>query len=45
VINPHMPAEGVVWRNETTARTVADGQTVRASFKVISNSYLLKHDR
>lgn len=35
------PAEGVVWRHDTFSEL--DG--VRLSFKVVSNRYLLKHDR
>ncbi len=44
-LNPKRTAEGVVWRS-TKAKTVEleDGVT-SASFKVISNRYLLKHDR
>lgn len=40
------PAEGVVWRvaDANTVR-LPDGRIVRGSFKVVSNSYLLKHDR
>ncbi len=34
VINPHVPAEGLVWR------CIEDNM----SFKVINNNYLLKHD-
>ncbi len=37
-------AEGVVWRAGDRAEVrLADGQVVRASFKVISNRFLLKH--
>jgi RNA ligase (TIGR02306 family) len=37
-------AEGLVWRAGDRADVrLADGQTVRASFKVISNRFLLKH--
>lgn len=40
------PAEGVVWRaTERVTVTLPDGRVVRASFKVISNRYLLKADR
>jgi RNA ligase (TIGR02306 family) len=39
------PAEGLVWRRSDTATVVLDGVPVRASVKVVSNRYLLKHDR
>lgn len=41
-INPQRPAEGVVWRN-TRATDFPNG--ARASWKAISQRYLLKHDR
>ena len=45
-VSPDRPVEGIVWRAADRARvTTADGQVLRASFKVISNRYLLKHDR
>jgi RNA ligase (TIGR02306 family) len=45
-INPTRPAEGVVWRRqlERIVRTPGDGIR-KASFKVVSNRYLLKNDR
>ncbi|WP_125775602.1 RNA ligase (ATP) [Antribacter gilvus] len=45
-VSPDRPAEGVVWR-ALGASTVQlpDGTPSRASFKVLSNRYLLKHDR
>ena len=42
LINPDRPVEGVVWRN-TRATTFPNG--ARASWKAISQRYLLKHDR
>ena len=45
LINRQVKAEGIVWRVYDTATiTLRDGRRERASFKVISNSYLLKHD-
>jgi RNA ligase (TIGR02306 family) len=46
VINPERPAEGVVWRRqlERIVRMPDDG-IEKASFKVVSNRYLLKNDR
>jgi RNA ligase (TIGR02306 family) len=45
-INPKRNAEGVVWRRaDCTTITIPGGPVVRASFKVVSNRYLLKHDR
>lgn len=44
LLSPGAPAEGVVWRAEDTARVRLDADE-RASFKVISRKYLLKHDR
>ena len=45
-IAPDRAAEGVVWRAvDRTTVGLPDGRVVRASFKVISNRYLLKHDR
>jgi len=41
-INPQRPVEGVVWRN-TRASHFKNG--ARASWKAISQRYLLKHDR
>lgn len=40
-----LPVEGIVWRGAETARSVVDGVSTRASFKAISNRYLMKHDR
>lgn len=41
-----VPAEGIVVRPAHQTETVVDGGgKVKASFKVISNRYLLKHDR
>jgi RNA ligase (TIGR02306 family) len=43
-ISRDRPAEGVVWRAADRATVqLPDGQLVRASFKVISNRFLLKH--
>lgn len=40
------PAEGIVWRaRHVTSVTCSDGSVLRASWKVISNRYLLKGDR
>lgn len=45
-INPARAAEGIVWRGANTPMLVTStGLVERASFKVISNSYLLKHDQ
>lgn len=46
LLNPERAAEGVVWRHISDT-TVADpnGRSNRASWKVISNKYLMKHDR
>jgi RNA ligase (TIGR02306 family) len=45
-VSPGRPAEGVVWRARDRATvTLPDGQALRASFKVVSNRYLMKHDR
>lgn len=45
-VSPERPVEGIVWRAADRATvTTADGAILRASFKVISNRYLLKHDR
>lgn len=42
---PDRAAEGLVWRaTDLSMVTLPSGQVVRASFKVISNKYLLKHD-
>ena len=44
-ISPDRAAEGVVWRSlDNTTIEMPDGRFERASFKVISNRYLLKHD-
>lgn len=40
LVNPKVKAEGVVWRSNAYCHT----NDKRASFKVISNKYLLKHD-
>lgn len=46
LVSPGRQVEGVVWRaGDRTHVTTADGARLRASFKVISNRYLLKHDR
>lgn len=43
-ISPERAAEGVVWRSMGSATfTTADGRVDRASFKVVSNRYLLKN--
>jgi RNA ligase (TIGR02306 family) len=45
-VTPGRQVEGVVWRAADRAEVVtASGSRLRASFKVISNRYLLKHDR
>ncbi|MDR1851208.1 MAG: RNA ligase family protein [Propionibacteriaceae bacterium] len=45
-VNPSAKAEGIVWRSSTASEVVLpDGQHAEASFKVVSNKYLLKHDR
>jgi RNA ligase (TIGR02306 family) len=45
-VAPGRPAEGVVWRATDVATVVLPaGATARASFKVVANGYLLKHDR
>lgn len=43
LINPERYAEGIVWRSPEHSEILIDGLPVRASFKVISNSYLLKN--
>ena len=45
VVNPERPAEGIVWRNAAAASVTVDGLQTRASWKAISNRYLMKHDR
>ena len=46
LIAPDRPAEGVVWRAvDRTSVLLSSGRIARASFKVISNRYLMKHDR
>ena len=43
---PERAAEGLVWRGrDTTSLTLASGRVERASFKCISNRYLMKNDR
>lgn len=42
VLNPEVLAEGVVWRHRSAPWTMLDDQQVPASWKVISNRYLLK---
>ena len=42
---PERAAEGLVWRAADRADVTVDGRPVRASFKVVSNRYLLRHDR
>ena len=44
-VTPGRRAEGVVWRAADVADVVTEVGPRRASFKVISNGYLLKHDR
>lgn len=45
-VAPERAAEGVVWRAADRESVVLpDGRTTRASFKVISNRYLMKNDR
>lgn len=43
-INPVRAAEGIVWRAADTDLVNVAGTPTRASFKVISNRYLLKND-
>ena len=43
LISPDRLAEGIVWRNLTSATANVDGRIVRASVKVISNKFLLKN--
>lgn len=48
LVSPGRPMEGVVWRVRDAATVNLPGilpYDTRASFKVISNKYLLKHDR
>ena len=43
LVSPDRLAEGVVWRAaDNPTVTLMDGSIVRASFKVVNNSYLLK---
>lgn len=42
---PDKPAEGIVWRHPVETDVPTSGGTRRASVKVVSNRYLLKHDR
>jgi RNA ligase (TIGR02306 family) len=42
-VAPDRLAEGIVWRAADRASVEVDGQSVRASFKVISNRFLVKH--
>jgi len=42
LINPERKAEGIVWR-ANVPELVLNGRPRRASFKVVSNKYLLKH--
>lgn len=44
-INPSKKAEGIVWRSGTKSQIQGPEGVERASFKVVSNKYLLKHDR
>jgi RNA ligase (TIGR02306 family) len=45
-VNPDRAAEGIVWvAADTDMVQLADGRFADGSFKVISNRYLLKHDR
>jgi RNA ligase (TIGR02306 family) len=45
-VSPDRPVEGLVWRAaDRTTVTTADGERLPASFKVISNRYLMKNDR
>jgi hypothetical protein len=45
-VAPGRAAEGVVWRaRDVAAVGLPDGTMTRASFKVVANRYLLKHDR
>ena len=42
LVNPQRNAEGVVWRAKTTSKVVVDGRVLRASWKAISNRYIMK---
>lgn len=45
-LNPARAAEGIVWRSQTaTLARCANGALLSASWKAISNKYLMKHDR
>jgi RNA ligase (TIGR02306 family) len=45
-VSPGRAAEGIVWRAaDTDIVVLPNGQMTRASFKVISNRYLMKNDR
>ncbi|MDR1431244.1 MAG: RNA ligase (ATP) [Propionibacteriaceae bacterium] len=46
LINPQAPVEGIVWRSARDVSVKLPDETIaEASFKVVSNRYLLKHDR
>ncbi|MDR2113895.1 MAG: RNA ligase (ATP) [Bifidobacteriaceae bacterium] len=46
LVNPAVRAEGIVWRSPSQSDVrLPDGTVETASFKVVSNRYLLKHDR
>ena len=42
--NQDAQIEGLVWRSYTKAEMQYEGKPIKASFKCISNKYLLKHD-
>ncbi len=44
-LNPQRNAEGIVWRAAEHTLSLVDQFPTRASFKAISNRYLLKNDR
>jgi len=44
-INPQKKSEGIVWRSTTQSQFPSPTAMERTSFKVVSNKYLMKHDR
>ena len=42
--NKDAQIEGLVWRKTDSAKQEYKGKIINASFKCISNKYLLKHD-
>lgn len=45
LVNPSRNAEGIVWRAKNTSQILVEERFIRASWKAISNKYLLKHDQ